>query len=195
MQKLDDIKLYGRAKGFPIILDEGANFLCDFVATQKPKTILEIGTAIGYSGSLMLLNCDAKLTTIEINEDTAQIAKTNFEQMELTDRVQVIVGDAGNVLMTLDNKYDMIFLDGPKGQYIKYLPTLLTLLNKSGYLVADNVLFRGMVLDGRPVEKRYKTLVNNLKHYLEEINEYTKNKVVESELLHISDGISVVKMN
>lgn len=187
----EDIQLVGiigRNAKYPVIKDEGALFLENFIKEKQPKKVLEIGTAIGYSGSL-ILNAGAKeLVTIEINEDSAKQAEENFKKLGLWDRVTILIGDAKDILLTLNSKYDVIFLDGPKGQYVKYLPILFNLLSVGGYLVADNVLFRGMVKSEDITPHKYRTLVNNLRKFIEEIE---KDERLETYIYDIGDGISV----
>lgn len=187
----EDIQLVGingRKAKYPVIKDEGALFLETFVADKKPNKVLEIGTAIGYSGSLMLNAGASKLITIEINEESAKIAQENFYLLGLKDRVEILLGDAKDILLSLNDKFDLIFLDGPKGQYVKYLPDLMRLLKVGGYLVADNVLFRGMVKSEELIPHRYRTLVNNLRKFIFEIE---NNERLSTIIYDIGDGISV----
>ena len=130
----------------PILRNESCKLLKMLVAISQPKNILEIGTAVGYSGIEMLSQCDnSYLTTIEKDEHSALKAKNNFQLLNLSNRVTQYIDDAINVLPNLTKKFDLIFLDGPKAQYVKYLPYLINLLNLDGLLIADNVLFQGMV--------------------------------------------------
>lgn len=181
---------YARDNNIPVLRTQTANILEMLVDIHRPLEILEIGTAIGYSGSLMLNAGDinSHLTTIEKDENSSKIAKTNFQKLGLKDRVTVILGDAMEVLPKLAKKYDFIFLDGPKGQYVHYLPYLLSLMSNNGVLVADNVLFRGMVLGNVAVEKRNETIVKRLREFLKEI---TTNPVLKTTVLEIEDGVSV----
>lgn len=190
MDKLDEIRKFGVIEGYPIIKDESTERFIEILKSVNPNRILEIGTAIGYSGSLMLLNSNASLDTIEMNQESARIARNNFEKLGLGDRVKVLVGDANEVIDTLiGEKYDFIFLDGPKGQYIKYLNRLIELLNIQGVLLADNVLFRGYI-EGDNVPKKYRTLVNNLRKFNDAI--MSDDRLI-SDILHIGDGLSVSK--
>lgn len=175
----------------PLILDDGANFLFDFVKRVKPKNILEIGTAVGYSASLMLdANKEAKIVTIEKSEEAYLKAKQNFLNFGYSDKVTQILGDAAEEIKKINQTFDLIFLDGPKGQYFKYLPHLLNLLNRGGYLIADNVLFKGKVKAEGFVLHKHRTIVNSLRLFL---NEIQTNKNLSSEIFEIGDGISVTK--
>lgn len=188
MEEIKEIEAFGRINGYPIIREKGAQVLVKLVSENKPKKILEIGTAIGYSGSLMLLNSDATLVTLELNEESAKIARENFEKLGLSNRVKVVVGDAKESIQKLNEKFDFIFLDGPKGQYINYLPILLQLLNVGGLLVADNVHYHGLVLKEGVPEKKHRTIVNNLRKYLQSV---TSDDTLETEVLPFADGISI----
>lgn len=178
----------------PVVRDESADFLYHFCVENKPKNVLEIGTFIGYSGCLILsANNDTKLTTVEINEDNYKNAISNFNEYGFKDRVNVFLGDAKEVIEKLldeNKKYDLIFLDGPKGQYMRYLPTLKKLLLSNGYLIADNVYFHGLVLKNGHIEHKHRTIVNNLRTFLNMIKE---DKDFSSEVLNIGDGISISK--
>ena len=175
----------------PISRPKTAELLKAYANTYKPKNILEIGTAIGYSGAVMLDSCEGTLTTIEKSEDMCNLATKHFGVLGLSERVDLINGDAGEVLQNLLNqkkKFDMVFLDGPKSQYIKYFELIDKMLNKGGVLIADDVLFFGAVMDETKVTQKNKTIVKNLKLFLHEIK---SNPNYESEIFDIEDGISI----
>ena len=192
MFDINELKKFGLDQKYPIIKDDSLNKLLDVVRTLNPKRILEIGTAIGYSGSLMLLNSNASLDTVEINKESFEKATKNFKDLGLEQRVRLHLGDASDVINSLKDegvKYDLIFLDGAKGQYIKYLERLTNMLELNGVLVADNVLFRGYVRSDNP-PKRYKTLVNNLRKFNDAI---LKDERLDTNILDIGDGVSISK--
>ncbi len=190
MEYLEQLKQISIENHIPIIKDDGCDFLIEFCKTHQPKTILEIGTAVGYSGSFMLNNCNANLITIEKDEKVFNIAKKTFNSLNLQNRVVQILGDAKEVIKTLTNKFDLIFLDGPKGQYIFYYETLKNLLNKGGYIIADNVYFHGLVNGPEFVKHKLRTMVVNLRKFLDLIK---NDKDVEAKVLDIGDGIAVIK--
>ena len=158
---LKKIEKFARDNYIPVLLKDTAKLLGKVVKLYEPKNILEIGTAIGYSGTIMLKSSkESQLTTIELDEKNFKMAEENFKSFKLSNRVTQLSGDAYVVLeelATTFHKYDFIFLDGPKGQYIKYLPIIKRLLNDGGILFADNVLYKGMVKSKEfiPHKKRY----------------------------------------
>ena len=176
----------------PFIRDESAKILFDICQKEKPKNILEIGTAVGYSALLMLEGAkDAFVTTIEKDNERAQQAMTNFEKNGVKERVDLIVGDAGEVLPQLEDEgkeFDLIFLDGPKGQYLRYLPHLKKMLCKGGLLVADNVLLHGWVKGEEFVKHKHRSMVVNLRKFLKCLEE---DHDFDSKLLEIEDGMTI----
>lgn len=185
---------YARENHIPVLLEDTAKLLFSVVENFKPKNILEIGTAIGYSGTLMLsANKTAKLTTLENFEQNFNLAKTHFENENILKNVTIVFDDAFNAIQNLVNenkKFDFIFLDGPKGQYIKYLPYLKNLLCDGGILFADNVHFKGMVFLEGVIPHRKRTIVVNLRKFLQEIKNDNDFDSVE---LKIGDGVVIVK--
>ena len=192
-----DLHSFGVAFGVPVLRDASHKKLEELVRKYKPKEILEIGTAIGYSGITMLENCDGNLTTIELMEGSYKRAQENFKQAGFADRVTGILGDCNLVLTEMicdDNnleKFDFVFLDGPKGQYIKMLDCILMLLKRGGVLVADNVLFRGYVQGGVKYPRRFKTIVKRLSEFIEFCK--TSDELEFIELDETDDGMIIVK--
>ena len=178
-----------RSEQFPVLPTESAGLLRLLVTVSKPKRILEIGTNIGYSGIVMLTAApDAMLYTVEMDEDTANIARNNFDNAGVGDRVHILRGKAEEILPFIKDEYDLIFLEGPKGQYSFLCSYLLPMLNKGGLLLCDNVLFRGMVCGKRKVKARKRTLVKKLDEFLKSIS--SDDSLVTS-VIPIGDGISV----
>ena len=191
--KLSDVREYAEENFIPIIRDKSAEFMFNFVKNNNIKNILEIGTAIGYSGSILLSSSLGNLVTVDKNEKSIQIAKETFEMMGFSNRVEVYCEDAFDLINKLQDKnrrFDMIFLDGAKGQYIKYLPILTNLLNDKGVIFADNVLVQGMVESKEKIPHRKRTMVVNLRKYLSVVS----NDPYETELLHIEDGMAITKV-
>ncbi len=176
-------------RGIPVSSDETLAFLCICVQMAKPKKILEIGTAIGVSGICMLDRCpSAQLTTIERDSRFASEAENNFASAHMGGRAKVICADAAEALSTLDGGYDFIFLDGPKVQYIKYLPQLKRLLNKGGTIFADDVLLYGWVNGEQPVPPKRRMLVEHIKEYLQAV---FADPCLESTVVDVGDGVAI----
>lgn len=172
------------------MLDDTKNLLYQTVKEKHPHRILEIGTAIGYSGIVMLSASNAaSLNTIEMDEQTAELARSNFKEFGLSSRVNIFVGDAREIVPKLTGSYDFIFLDGPKGQYETFFPYLTDLLEVGGTLVCDNVLYKGLV-EHVPDDKRHKhiTVARNMRMFLDDI---TTNERYSTTLYRIGDGVTV----
>jgi predicted O-methyltransferase YrrM len=180
---------YAREYNVPIIQKEGARLLNLLVKLHQPQRILEIGTAIGYSTAWLAeaLNESGQVVTIEIDEERAKVAEANLKALNYNHNVEIKVGDARDIIPTLEESFDFVFLDAAKGQYLNYFQSTLPLLKPGGIIVADNVLFRGMVA-GVEVPKRYKTLVKGLRQFLADLYE---NPQFDTTLLPIGDGISI----
>ena len=192
--KMREILTYARANHIPVLLEDTAKLLFSTAYNQKPSTVLEIGTAIGYSGTLLLNATNCRLTTIENFESNYLLAKKNFASATLTNRVEMIFDDAYNAIVNLNDnhrKFDFIFLDGPKGQYIKYLPILKSMLNDGGILFADNVHFKGMVFMEGTIPHRKRTIVVNLRKYLAQIKNDPDFETIE---LDVGDGVTISRL-
>lgn len=174
------------------LLRDGVDkFLSDFCKQNNPKSVLEIGTAFGYSAYVLLSSCDCNLISIEKDQNKVLIAKQNLKNAGFEGRFQILYGDAGDLIATLEQKFDLIFLDGPKGQYVKYLPILKNLLMPKGTLIADNVYFQGRVLAQGFVPHKHRTIVVNLRKFLDQI---CIDPDFQTRVLDIGDGISVSKL-
>ena len=187
---LQELLRYARQRYIPVMLDDTRQLLFDVVSRCRPKRILEIGTAIGYSGIIMLTASPlATLNTIELDEQVANIARQNFQKAEMSDRVNLFVGDAREIVTLLTGRYDVIFMDGPKGQYEVFLPYLTEVLEVGGTLVCDNVLYKGLA-ENVPENKRHKhiTVARNMHAFLQDI---TTNQRYRTQLYRTGDGVSV----
>lgn len=175
----------------PIVRKEMASFLKVLMAIIKPRNILEIGTAIGYSSILMGENTpsDTQITTIENYDVRIPIARENFKRAGLSDKITLIEGDANEVLKTLEGEYDFIFMDAAKAQYIVILPEILRLLKNGGVLVTDNVLQEGDIIESRyGVTRRNRTIYDRMREYLYAV---THSEELTSTILPIGDGITI----
>lgn len=189
------IKSNAKDYGIPIIRSESHKILEKIVSENQPKHILEIGTAVGYSGILMLKSAkSASLITIEHNKSFAREARQNFKKEKVSKRAKIIVNDCMIEVAKMvaskqyDGYFDMIFLDGPKAQYELILDNLLMLLAADGTIVADNVLFRGYVSgEENAPTKRYKTIIKRLNNFIDKCKNHPDLK--NFKLIKIEDGM------
>ena len=172
----------------PIIRKEMESFLRVILTIKHPKEILELGTAIGYSAVLMSECCDAKITTIENYEKRIPIARENFEKAGKSDQIELLEGDAMEVMKTLPKeKYDFIFMDAAKAQYINYLPEVMRLLIPGGVLITDNVLQDGDLIQSKfVVRRRDRTIHKRMREFLETVKH---DERLETSIVPIGDGI------
>ena len=175
----------------PIIMDDTLLEIEKRMKELKPTKILEIGTAVGYSAICFseFLGDNGKIDTIERDIDRANEAKENIKQMELEDKINIIIGDAVEILPTLNEKYDMIFIDAAKGKYPFFLKEALRLLSDNGTIFADNILYKGYVMSDYNKHKQ-RTAVRNLREYIQEV---TQNPNLETEILEVGDGLGITK--
>ena len=187
---IDKIKDYAVKNNVPIMNDDGIEFLTDYIKKNNVKRILEVGTAIGYSAIMMCnVSDDITVTTIERDKVRYDEAVKNVDSFNYNNRINLIFGDALDV--EIEGKYDLIFIDAAKGQYVKYLNLALKLCKKGSVIIADNVLFKGRVLSDYN-EHKHRTAVNRLREYLKEIEE---SEILQTSVFYVGDGvaISVVK--
>lgn len=187
---LDELEKYALDTDVPIVRKDMQQFLKFLLTMQKPKAILEVGTAIGFSALLMSEAIpEAKIITIEKYEKRIPLAKENFEKAGKADRITLLEGDATDILKELKEPVDFIFMDAAKGQYINFLPDILRLLNPGGLLVSDNVLQDGDIIESRfAVTRRNRTIHSRMRDYLYEL---THHEALETVILPVGDGVTV----
>lgn len=173
----------------PTADDETLSFLITLLTALKPKSILELGTAVGVSGAVML-DClrDAKLVTVEKNENFYREAQENFDNLNLSDRAECVLSDAGEYLKNCERRFDFIFLDSAKVQYVKYVPDLKRVLNAGGVLVADDVLLYGWLTGENPVPEKRKMLFKHIEEY---VNAVTRDEELYTTVLNVGGGIAL----
>ena len=177
----------------PVSDDETLCFLSTLLTALKPANILELGTAVGVSGSFMLTVCpEARLTTIERDENFYDLATKNFVKTGTDGRVTQILGDAGEEIEKLEGEYDFIFLDCAKVQYVKYLPRLKALLKKGGVLAADDVLLFGYVTGEEETPKKRRMLVEHVKEY---IAAATGDEELTTTVINVGNGVALSVKN
>lgn len=188
---LDTIEREALDSFVPIIRKEMQSFLKLLLAMQKPKRILEVGTAVGFSAILMAEYnpAECEIVTIENYEKRIPIARENFVRAGKENQITLVEGDATEVLKTLEEPFDMIFMDAAKGQYINFMPDILRLLKKDGVLVSDNVLQDGDIIESHfVVTRRNRTIHKRMREYLYEL---THRDDLVTAVLPIGDGITV----
>lgn len=188
---LEKLEKDALSSGVPIIRREMQSFIKVLLAVKKPKRILEVGTAIGFSTLLM---CeygpkDLEIVTIENYEKRIPIAKENFRKAQREKQITLLEGDAGKILKELDGSFDMIFMDAAKGQYINWLPDVMRLMKKGGVLISDNVLQEGDIIESHYlVERRNRTIYKRMREYLYELKH---NPALVTSILPLGDGVTV----
>ena len=190
-QLCDRIAREARAASVPIIRPETASVLQTMIAALRPMRILEVGTAVGYSALLMaqVMPEGARITTIEKYKPRADEAREHFETAGLAGRITLIEGDAGEVLKTISETFDLIFMDAAKGQYIQWLPRILRVLAPGGMLFSDNVLQDGDIIESRfAVERRNRTIHARMREYLFAL---THSEELKTCVIPVGDGVAV----
>lgn len=187
---LKEMEDYAEENNVPIVQKEVAKFIELMVNNKKPRKILELGTAIGYSAILMSLSAgeDCKITTIERDNDMIELASNNITTYGFSKRIEILNGECLEVLEKLNGEYDIIFMDAGKGHYNHFLPHCLRLLKEDGMIIADNVLFRGMVASRELLQRRKITIVKRMKSYLEMIS---SNDELITSVIPMGDGIAI----
>ncbi len=188
---LDELEKEAIAGDVPIIRKPLQSFFRFLLKYVKPKSILEVGTAIGFSAILMSEYApeDCKITTIEKYEKRIPIAKENFRKFGKEGQITLLEGDAAEILKDLEGPYDLIFMDAAKGQYLAFLPDVLRLLAPSGLLLSDNVLQDGDVIESRfALERRKRTTHARMREYLYELKHAPG---LETVILPVGDGITL----
>ena len=188
---LEELEQYAIRERVPIIRREMQSFIKMFLAVNRPKRILEVGTAIGFSTLLM---CeygpeDLEIVTIENYEKRIPIAKENFRRAGREAQITLLEGDAGQILKELEDSFDMIFMDAAKGQYINYLPDVKRVLRKGGLLISDNILQEGEIVESRyAVTRRNRTIHTRIREYVYEL---THSEDFVTSIVPIGDGITL----
>lgn len=181
-----ELRNYGIENNIPIMKLETKEFLKTLISISKPKNILEIGTAIGYSSLLFSKYSNANITTIEKSKDISEIAKANFSKYNK--KINLINMDAKKALNNFNQGFDFVFIDANKSQYEYYFNESLKLLNENGIIVCDNILFRGEITNDDLINRRHITMVKNLRKflsYITNLDEYV------TSIIPIGDGISL----
>lgn len=188
---LNELEEYARATDVPIVRTEMQSFLRFLMKMKQPMRILEVGTAIGFSALLMSEYAPqgCKITTIEKYEKRIPLAKENFAKAGKAEDITLLEGDALEILPTLTEEYDFIFMDAAKGQYMNFLPYLMKLLPEGGILITDNVLQEGTIVESKyTIPRRERTIHMRMREYV-----YTLKHMEELEtvVLPVGDGVTL----
>lgn len=175
----------------PIIMDDTLEKIKEILKKEKPKRILEIGTAVGYSAICFARYAETCIIdTIELDEERAKEAIENIKKIGVDERINVIIGNAVEILPTLNFEYDIIFIDAAKSKYSIFLEQGIRLVKNGGIILADNVLYKGYVMSDYNKHKQ-RTAVRHLREYIKEV---TENPNLESEILEIGDGLAITRV-
>ena len=190
-EELRKIKEKALENHIPIIMDDTLEYIYELYKDKSISDILEIGTAVGYSAICFteILNKDGSIDTIERDEIRIIEAKENIKLAEVENKINIISGDAVEILPSINKKYDMIFIDAAKGKYPFFLKESLRMLKDDGIILADNILYKGYVMSNYNKHKQ-RTAVRNLREY---IKETTENPNLDTKILEIGDGLAITR--
>lgn len=186
---IENIRIEARANHVPILQDIALDLIMKILEERKPNSILEIGTAVGYS-ALCFSRClteDGKIVTVEVNENMYNKARENILKAGKEDVICQLLGDAETLIKEIDGIFDVVFIDAAKGQYLKYLEQAMRLTKKGSIIIADNVLYRGLVRSDYN-EHKHRTAVNALRNYIKTV---TEDERLDSTIYDIGDGVAI----
>lgn len=196
-RQLDELRRFAEKKHVPIILKDTEGLLRALMKLKKPANVLEIGTAVGYSACVFADCCDCSVITVEANDEMADIAESNIRNLGYSDRIRVVRGDARTFLENPDSAgenvmaepFDIVFIDAAKSHYREFWDLALPFLNKSGMIICDNVLMKGMTAsDEFDTRGRYRTSIRRMREFITYINSL---EYAETTVLPVGDGVSI----
>ena len=191
-KELEKIKQKALQDHIPIIMDDTLEVMRNYLKEKKPKRILEIGTAVGFSAICFteFLDEDGIIDTIERDSERVKEARENIIKAEVQEKINIYEGDAVEILPTLNEKYDAIFIDAAKGKYPFFLKEALRMIKPNGIIFADNILYKGYVMSDYNKHKQ-RTAVRNLREYIKKVSE---NPNLETEILEVGDGLAISRI-
>ncbi len=196
MKSIEKIKEEALEEHIPIIMDDSLEVVKEILIKENPKKILEIGTATGYSAicfakTIIEINKENAITidTIELDEQRAEEAIKNVQEMGLENNINVLIGNAVEILPTLNEEYDIVFIDAAKGKYPIFLNEALRMSHKGTIIIADNILYKGYVMSDYNKHKQ-RTAVTHLREYIKLAKE---DKRLETNILEVGDGLAISK--
>lgn len=186
---LEEIKKKALEDHIPILMDDTLEVIETYLLKEKTIRFLEIGTAVGYSASCFsrYLAENGKIDTIEIDEERVKQARENIRNLGLEDKINIIQGNAVDILPTLNKGYDVVFIDAAKGKYPIFLKEAIRLLKPNGLIFADNILYKGYVL-GDYNKHKQRTAVNHLREYIKLV---TEDERLDTKILEVGDGLAI----
>ena len=191
LEELEKVKTKALEEHIPIIMDDTLEEIKKILIQEKPTRILEIGTAVGYSASQFIRFApDAIVDTIELDEERAKEAIENVRKIGIEKQVNILIGNAVEILPTLDKEYDIIFIDANKGKYPIFLQEGIRLAKNGSIIIADNILYKGYVMSDYNKHKQ-RTAVRHLREYIKEAQE---NANLETQILEVGDGLAISKV-
>lgn len=191
-EEFEIVKKRALENHIPIIMDDTLEKIKEILKEENPTRILEIGTAVGYSASCFAIytNENCIIDTIELDEERAKEAIINVKKIGVDNRINIMIGNAVEILPTLNNEYDIVFIDAAKSKYSIFLEEGIRLIKNGGLILADNVLYKGYVMSDYNKHKQ-RTAVRHLREYIKEV---TENPNLESEILEIGDGLAITRV-
>ena len=191
-EELEKIKQKALEEHIPIIMDDTLEVVDKILKEVQPTKILEIGTAVGYSAMCFseYLQANGRIDTIERDEERIAEAKVNIKNVGVDEKIKIYEGDAVEILPTLNEQYDVVFIDAAKGKYPFFLKEALRMIKPTGVILADNILYKGYVMSDYNKHKQ-RTAVRNLREYIKEV---TENPNIETEILDVGDGLAISKI-
>lgn len=189
---IESIREYSKHEFLPILSEECEQVILDILKKLNPKNILEIGTCVGYSSSLMLLNSNASIDTIEIDEERLNHAKKVWEHYQIQNRVNSFLGDVDKILEDVikEKYYDFIFIDGPKSRYLDHFQKCIKCMHENTIILVDDVLFFGLVKGEEKVAHKHRTIVKHLREFLSYIE---NDKNFDVNILEKGNGIAIIR--
>lgn len=192
LEEFNKIKEFALERHIPIIMDDTLEKIKEVLENEKPKRILEIGTAVGYSASCFAryTDDDCIIDTIEIDEERYKEAIQNVKLIGVEEKINLIYGNAVEILPTLENTYDIVFIDAAKSKYEIFLDEAIKHSKIGTLILADNILYKGYVMSDYNKHKQ-RTAVRHLREYIKLV---TENPKLETEILEIGDGLAITKV-
>lgn len=191
INEFEKVKKEALENHIPIIMDDTLDVIKEILKKENPKKILEIGTAVGYSATCFAIYSEnATIDTIELDEERAKEAIKNVEKIGVSDKINIMIGNAVEILPTLNGEYDIVFIDAAKSKYSIFLEEGIRLVKTNGIILADNVLYKGYVMSDYNKHKQ-RTAVRHLREYIKEV---TENLNLETQILEVGDGLAVTKV-